>query len=74
MKTLKTKNIGKTSWSFQSPLSEQSTYLTTIGTLFRRYRFLRLRFGLVLSPETYKHVMGKMVSDLSGNQTFKPDQ
>lgn len=42
---------------YQIPLSEESSYLFTMATLWGRYHFLRLPFGLKSALEVYLHTM-----------------
>jgi hypothetical protein len=51
---------------YQIPLSEESSYLFTMATLWGRYHFLRLPFGLKSALEVYLHTMSELFGDLSG--------
>jgi hypothetical protein len=55
---------------YQIPLSERSSYLCTMLATqkgrFRRFRFLRLPFGLVSAPEVYLQQMSELFRDLQG--------
>ena len=51
---------------YQIPLSEPASYLCTIATPKKRYRFLRLLFGLKSAPEIYLQTMNDLFGDLPG--------
>ena len=47
-------------------LDEESSYLTTFGTPFGRYRYLRLPFGLKSSNEIFQKRMSATFGDITG--------
>ena len=47
------------------PLDEPSSYLTTFGTLFGRFLFTRLPFGLIFSQDVQKQ-LDSALEGLSG--------
>jgi hypothetical protein len=49
--------LDATSGFLQIPLTEKSSYMTTFATPFRRYRFLRLPFGISLASDVYQQTM-----------------
>jgi hypothetical protein len=51
---------------YQIPLSEESSYWFTMATLWGRYHFLLLPFGLKSALEVYLHTMSELFGDLSG--------
>ena len=51
-------------WNVQ--LDEESTYLTTFKTLFGRYRFLRMPFGLHMSQDVFQQDIYKTNRDYAG--------
>ena len=48
------------------PLSEESSYFTTFYTLFGRYRFLRLPFGLKSSHDKFQRKVDQCFEHLPG--------
>ena len=54
---------------WQIPLDEESSYLTTFGTPFGRFRFLRLPFGLNCAQEVYHKRVHEMFDDMEGVET-----
>ena len=48
------------------PLDEASSYLTTFGPPFGRFRFTRLPFGLVVSQDIFKKQLDSSFADLNG--------
>ena len=54
---------------WQIPLDEESSYLTTFGTPFDRFRFLRLPFGLNCAQEVYHKRVHEMFDDMEGVET-----
>ena len=51
---------------WQIPLSQESAWLTTFITPFRRYCFHCLPFGITLAPEHFRRHMSDLLSDLDG--------
>ncbi|XP_013889783.1 uncharacterized protein K02A2.6 [Austrofundulus limnaeus] len=47
-------------------LTEESSKLTTFNTVFGRYRFLRLPFGLKSAQDVFKHKVGETYEGLQG--------
>ena len=54
---------------WQIPLDEESSYLTTFGTPFGGFRFLRLPFGLNCAQEVYHKRVHQMFDDMEGVET-----
>jgi hypothetical protein len=57
----------------QIELTEESSKLTTFWTPFGKYRFLRLCFGLVSSPEYFQMVLYRHLHDLEGIEVLADD-
>ncbi|GFX78465.1 retrovirus-related Pol polyprotein from transposon 17.6 [Trichonephila clavipes] len=55
---------------WQLPLDEESSYLTTFCTLWGRYRFLILPFGLNSAPEEFQKAMDEIYEDEDINPYF----
>lgn len=55
------------------PLEETSTYLCVFNTPFGRYKFERLPFGLVSSPEVFQRENMKIFGDIPGVQVYFDD-
>lgn len=51
---------------WQIPLDEASSYLTIYNTLFGRYRFIRLLFGLVISQDVLQKHLDSASEGLEG--------
>lgn len=56
-------SLDATSGFYQIKLAEESTWLTTFNTLFGRFKFERLPFGLVSAPEIFQRAVSKMLED-----------
>jgi hypothetical protein len=54
-------------------LSENSSRLTTMITLFERYRWARLPFGWKVSSEIFQRKLTEAVGDLNGTFTIADD-
>jgi hypothetical protein len=54
-------------------LSENSSRLTTMITLFGRYRWARLPFGLKVSSEIFQRKLTEAVGDMNGTFTIADD-
>ena len=54
------------SWFRQIPLDEESKLLTTFVTLFGRFCFNRLPFGISSVPEIFQHTMSKILEGSEG--------
>ena len=48
------------------PLDKESSYLTTFGTPFGRFRFSRLPFGLVVSQDIFQRQLDTALEGLNG--------
>jgi len=57
----------------QVKLDEQSSYLTTFWTLFGRYRYLRMPFGISSAPEKFQWCMHVICQDLPGIAVITDD-
>ena len=53
-------------------LDEASSYLTTFGTPFGRYRWLKLPFGMN-APEYFQHRLDQAIEGLPGVRTVADD-
>lgn len=54
-------------------LDEASSYLTTFGTRFGRYRWLKLPFGISPAPEYFQHRLDQAIEGLPGVRTVADD-
>ena len=54
-------------------LDEKSSKLTTFNTLFGRYRFLRLPFGINSAPEIFQRRMTQTFEDIDGADAIVDD-
>ena len=54
-------------------LDEASSYLTTFGTPFGRYRWLKLPFGISPAPEYFQHRLDQAIEGLPGVRTVADD-
>ena len=54
---------------WQIPLDEESTKLTTMNTLFGRYKFMRLPFGIHSAQEVFHRIINGNFNDLNGVET-----
>ncbi len=54
-------------------LDEDSSYLTTFGTPFGRYRWLRLPFGVSPAPEIFQQRLDQALQDLPGTSRVADD-
>lgn len=57
----------------QVPLDRESSKLCTFSTIFGRYRFLRLPYGLTSAPEVYQERMSEIFEDIKGVKIFIDD-
>ena len=48
---------------YHIPLEESSSYLTTFGTPFGRYRYLRMPMGLCSSSDVYQRAIEQLLTD-----------
>ena len=51
---------------WQIPLDEESSYLTTFGTPFGRYRYTRMPFGIHSAQEVFHKRIDELFQDLDG--------
>ena len=58
---------------WQVRLSEASSYLTTFNTLFGRYQWKRMPFGISNAPEVWQQKMNELVEGLSGMEDIADD-
>ena len=58
---------------FQIPLAEESRLLTTFMTLFGRYVFKRLPFGITSVPEHFQRRMSHILEGLDGQVCLMDD-
>jgi len=54
-------------------LGQESSYLTTFNTLFGRYRWKRLPFGISSAPEVFQRRMHQLVEGLRGIEVIADD-
>ena len=54
-------------------LDEESSYLTTFGTPFGRYRWLKMPFGISPAPEYFQHRLDQAIEGLPGVRTVADD-
>nr|XP_058958995.1 uncharacterized protein K02A2.6-like [Pocillopora verrucosa] len=54
-------------------LDEDSSYLTTFGTPFGRYRWLKMPFGISPAPEYFQHRLDQAIEGLPGVRTVADD-
>ena len=52
---------------WQLELDDESSKLCTFNTPFRRYRYLRLPFGIKCASELYQSKMSEMIKDIEGH-------
>ena len=58
---------------WQIKLTEESSYLTTFGSCFGRYRWLRCPFGISVAPEEFQRRQHEIVEDLPGVEVIADD-
>ena len=58
---------------WQVPLSEESSYMCTFNTLFGRYRFLRMLFGICSASEVLQKRVYKVFGDKQGVAVIADD-
>ena len=58
---------------WQVALDEQSSNLTTMGTLLRLFRIRRLRFGITPAPELFQRKLGEVLAHLAGVKAVVDD-
>ncbi len=51
---------------WQIPLDEESSKLLTFNTIYGRYRFLRLSFGINSSSELFQRIMSEIFQNIEG--------
>ena len=54
---------------WQIPLDEESSFLTTFNTVFGRYRFTRMPFGIHSAQEVFHKRLHELLGDLPGVET-----
>ena len=59
--------------SWQISLDEESSYLTTFGTPWGKYRWMRLPFGVSPAPEEFQRKMNDIVAGLDGVKAVHDD-
>ena len=65
--------LDATSGFYQIKLAEESTWLTTFNTLFGRFKFERLPFGLVSAPEVFQRVVSDMLEAIEKCEVIVED-
>ena len=65
--------LDATSGFWQIPLSEDSSLLITFITLFGRFRFTRLPFGITSGPKVFQRLMKQMLVGVEGVDCFIDD-
>ena len=58
---------------FQIKLDYESSLLTTFNSPMRRYRWLRLPFGIKSAPEMYQRIMDTMLENIDGVRAVMDD-
>jgi hypothetical protein len=58
---------------YQIKLSEKSTWVTTFNTLYGRYKFESLPFGISSAPEIFQRTISQIFSDIDGCSTIAAD-
>ena len=51
---------------WQIKIDDTSSFLTTFWTLFSRYRWLRMPFGISSAPEEFQRRQNELLDDLAG--------
>ena len=65
--------LDATSGFYEIKLAEESTWLTTFNTLFGRFKFERLPFGLVSAPEVFQRVVSDMLEAIEKCEVIVED-
>ena len=65
--------LDATSGYWQVKLDEASSKLCTFNTLYGRYRFTRLPFGIKSGPEVFQHRMSELFEDVEGVKAIVDD-
>ena len=65
--------LDTTSGFWQLPLDDETAKLTTFMTLFGRYFFRRLPFGISLAPEVFQRTMENILGDIEGVECYMDD-
>ena len=58
---------------WQVKLSESSSYHTTFKTLFGRFRWFRMPFGISSAPEVWQRKMHEAIEGLQGVEVIVDD-
>ena len=58
---------------WQIPLDEESSKLLTFNTIYGRYRFLRLPFGINSASELFQRIMSEIFQDIHGVEVLVDD-
>ena len=58
---------------WQIPIHDDSTDLLTFGTIYGRYKFLRMPFGIHSASEIFQREVGKIVEGLDGVSHLQDD-
>ncbi len=58
---------------WQIKMDQESSLLTTFGTPFGRYRWLRMPFGIATAPEEFQRRQHEIVEDLPGVEVIADD-
>ena len=65
--------LDATSGFYQIKLAEESTWLTTFNTLFGRFKFERLPFGLVSAPVVFQRAKSEMLEAIEKCEVIVDD-
>lgn len=64
-------DVRKGFWDVE--LEEESSFLTTFNTLFERYRWKRMPFGISSAPEVFHRRMHELIEGLTGVEVVADD-
>ena len=65
--------LDATSGFYKIKLAEESTWLTTFNTLFGRFKFEKLPFGLVSAPEVFQRVVSDILEAIEKCEVIVED-
>lgn len=65
--------LDATSGFHQIPLHEETSKICTFATLFGRYRFLRLPFGIASASEVFQKTVGQIFESIPGVRVYVDD-